>query len=441
MANALLTDQVFADTALYLAKNTLVMARLVDGQFKNQVTDFNGATISVKKPPRFVNKSDGTMNLALQDVVMGSTTLSVNQFAKTHINFGDIESITSVNELVRSTAMMSAGAHLATQIDGYLAGLALQFNSWVAGGKTGGTGGLNATTGAAPIHSSAESMSAHTRLMNNGVMNDRNINGVVTYDDAELIRGSLLGSYTPTLNEDALERVRIPLISDMRWYPTQQMPVLTTGTRVQGNGSSTGGQISGANQNVNFRAVKSTNTQTLNVTALGAGATISAGEVFTIQGCYAWDGRLPQSLPYLQQFTVLSPATADGSGNATLTIKPAIIVQGTNDGVSTDTNTAYGTVDTLPAANAYIQFVGSPLAKLRQRLVFHKSAIAMVSLPLVKPFSGTFAYATDPDTGISIRYWRQSDVNTGNHIHRWDCAFGAAITQESWGTRITGSES
>jgi|GEM_PF-412499 len=440
MANQFLNAQEYANSMLLLAKNQLVMGKLVDGQFRNQVTDYNGITISVKKPPRFVNKNDGTMNLAVQDMVVGSTTLTVNQFPKAHVGFGDIESVSSVNELMRTSVMKSAASRIATQIDSYLAGLCLQFNSWVAGGKTGGTGGVNANTGAAPIHAAAEAMSAHTRLMNQGVPNDGEINGVVTFDDAELMRGSLLSSFTPSLNPTALEKVKIPIISEMDWYATQQLPVVTTGTRTQGNGTSTGGQVSGAGQNVNYRNVRTTNTQTLNVTGLGAGATVAAGEVFTIQGCYAWDWRAQQSLPYLQQFTVMSAATADGSGNAALTIKPAIIVQGTNDGTSTDVNTAFGTVDTAPANNAYIQFVGAASAKLRQRTAFHRSAIALVSTRLETPYSGTYAFATDPDTGISIRYWRQSDVSTGTHYHRWDCAFGAAITQESFGTRITGSE-
>jgi hypothetical protein len=39
------------------------MGRLVDGQFKDQVTDENGLTVNVKRPPRFIDKKDGTAAL------------------------------------------------------------------------------------------------------------------------------------------------------------------------------------------------------------------------------------------------------------------------------------------------------------------------------------------------------------------------------------------
>ena len=54
--------------------------------------------------------------------------------------------------------------------------------------------------------------------------------------------------------------------------------------------------------------------------------------------------------------------------------------------------------------------------------------------------SGAVAsYAIDPDTGISVRYWRGSDITTGNHIHRWDCMYGAAVLDQFLGTRVCGS--
>ena len=55
------------------------------------------------------------------------------------------------------------------------------------------------------------------------------------------------------------------------------------------------------------------------------------------------------------------------------------------------------------------------------------------------PFTGVASYAVDPDTGISVRYWRGSDITTGNHIHRWDCMYGAAVLDPYLGTRVCGS--
>ena len=58
------------------------------------------------------------------------------------------------------------------------------------------------------------------------------------------------------LNRPALEEARIPMLSKVKYFATQQVPSFTTGTRVQGDGSSTGAQINAANQNVNYRDVK-----------------------------------------------------------------------------------------------------------------------------------------------------------------------------------------
>lgn len=445
MANQFLNAQEYANVMLLLLKNQLVFGKLVDGQFKNEVSDENGLKINVKRPPRFVDKKDGTAALAAQDILTGSAPVSVDQYSKVHISVGDIEYVQSYNALMQNATMKSAASTLAHSVDRYLANQTLKFPSWVAGGIAGGDGAINAVTGAAAIGTVTEVMGAHTRLMAQGVPNDGQINGVVTFTDGELIRGGMQANFTPDLNVSALERVKIPLISEVNWYATQQLPILTTGTRAQGDGSSTGGQIAGANQNVNYRDVKVPSTyaqmhQNLNVDGLGAGSqTVKKGETFTIADVFAYDWRAQQPLDYLQQFTVLEDATAS-SGAATLVITPPIIVPGTSDGTSTDGNTAFATVDSVPADNAYIQFVGAASAKLRGRAAFHKRAISLVSARLHMPFTGVASYAVDPDTGISIRYWRGSDISTGAHIHRWDMLYGADVLDEQLGTRITGHE-
>lgn len=71
--------------------------------------------------------------------------------------------------------------------------------------------------------------------------------------------------------------------------------------------------------------------------------------------------------------------------------------------------------------------------------MFHKRAISLVSARLHMPFSGVASFATDPDTGISIRYWRGSDIASGQHVHRWDMIYGAAVMDPFLGTRICGT--
>jgi hypothetical protein len=447
MANQFLNAQEYANVMLLLLKNQLVFGRLVDGQFKNEVSDENGLTVSVKRPPRFIDKKDGTANLAAQDVVTGSSPVAVDQYSKVHISIGDIEYVTSFNALMQNATMKSAASTLAHSIDGFIAGQTKRFHSWVAGGNVSVNAVIagNATDPTQLIKSPQQAMGAHTRLMAQGVPNS-DLSGVVTFTDGQGIRGSLLSDFTPDMNADALQRVRIPIISEVDWYASQQLPILTGGTRPQGDGSSTGGQVNGANQNVNYADVKgvagstSYMQQTLAVDGLGAGVTIKQGEVFTIAGVYAWDWRAQQATEFLQQYTVLADATADGTGAiAALSISPAIIVPQTGGTQAIkDTNSAFGTVDSIPADNAYIQFAGAASAKMTIKPVFHKRAISLVSTRLHTPFTGVASFAVDPDTGIAVRYWRGSDISTGAHIHRWDCMYGAAVLDPFLGTRIAG---
>lgn len=428
MSNQFLNATEYANSMLLLAKNFMVMGRLVDGKFKDQVTDENGLVINVKRPPRFVAGSGAA--LQTQDIVTGSTNIQVDQYTNVHLQIGDLESVQSFNSLMRNTSMRSAAQTIASQLDSYLGTKLLGFNGITTSGFSAG---LNSPNPLKAVGTVQTLKAAHTRLTENGVpLVD--IAGVIQPIDNELITGAMLTNFTPEDNRTALERARIPVVDSIDWYEAQQTASYVTGTRTNGT--------VGAGQNVNYRNVKNTMVQTLNVAGLGAGGTVAAGEVFTIAGVFAWDWRANggsgAQLPYLQQFTVTAPATADGTGAAALTISPPIIVQGSNDGVDIKANTAFATASAAPAANAPLTWFGAVSSNVRIRAAWSKPSIQLVSARLQTPFTGVSSFATDPETGISIRYWRGSDINTGNHIHRWDCIYGAANVDGLMGTRVCG---
>lgn len=435
MTNQFLNAQEYANVMLLLLKNQLVYGRLVDGQFKDQVTDENGLSINIKAPPRFIATSGAT--LQAQDLVVGSKNVAVDQYKNVHISIGDLEYVQSYNALMQNETMKAAASTLAHDVDKFIGNLTLGFHSWIAGTAPGTVSG-NASDPSKMIASPSQAMAAHTRLMSQGVPNS-DLSAAVSFDDGQSIRGSLLADFTPSLNVPALQKVRIPIISEVDWYATQQNPSLTTGSR-----PAAAALINGANQNVNYRAVKGSPStsrwqQTLIIDTLGAGVTIAAGEVFTIANVFAWDWRQNVAHTYLQQFTIVNAATADGGGNATVTISPALVVQGTNDTTgNANANTAFGVVDSIPADNALLTFVGTLSTKFRVKAAWHKRAISVVSARLQMPFTGTASFATDPDTGIAIRYWRGSDISTGAHVHRWDMIYGGTVMDPFLGTRICG---
>ena len=129
----------------------------------------------------------------------------------------------------------------------------------------------------------------------------------------------------------------------------------------------------------------------------------------------------------------------DANGDIDLIISPPIIVPGTNDGVSTAANTAFATCSAAAVDGVAVTHLGPLSTARRVRAAWHKSALTLVSAKLQTPFTGESSFATDPETGISIRYWRGSDISTGAHVHRWDCLYGAQNLDPLMGAEISGS--
>lgn len=423
MANQFLDATEYSKVMLLLLKNALVAGRLVDGQFRDEVTDENGLIINIKRPPQFVAQ-DGEA-LFLQQIVTGQTQVKVDQYKNVHVDVGDLESIQSYNQLMQDATMKSAASELAHTIDSAVHAVFPQFASSV------GTPGV-------AIASPQQFNKVHTRLMEQSVPNV-DLKSVVTFEDGELIRGNILATNLTgrNTNLDAMEKIRIPILSEIDLFATQNTQSLTAGTRA------VTGAISGASQNVNYRDVKDTNSQQSLIIDIGSGTeTVTAGDTFTIGDVFAVNNRSRQPLPFLKQFTILADATATG-GIVTVTISPAIIVGGTSDGVSaaddTLVNTAFQTVDSIPADAATVTFSTTPGQITAVRVAFHKRAISLVSARLRTPFSDTSSFISDPETGIGIRYWRGSDITTGRHIHRWDTVFGVQMVQPELGARVNGT--
>jgi hypothetical protein len=166
MANQFLNNQEYANVMLLRTKNALVTGKLVDGSLEKKVSDENGLSVSVKRPPRFARNDSSAMSAALaaQDIVTGSVPVTIDQYAKVHVSVGDIEYVQSYNDLMRNATMGAAADTLATQFDSYLQSKVAEFSGYI------GTGTF-ATDAFNNIGSPAEYNRVHTRLMNNGVPN------------------------------------------------------------------------------------------------------------------------------------------------------------------------------------------------------------------------------------------------------------------------------
>jgi hypothetical protein len=409
MANTILTPRIYASTFLKLLKNNLVMGKLVTTEFNDNFKKV-GDTIYVKRPPEFVVREGRVAQI--QDVTVGEQPVILNKQRGIDIEFTSIEDTLEVDDLLNNQIMQSKAAALAQEIDSCLMDAVLEFPNWV--GVPGNIIGTPAAFFEGP-----------KRLDNGAVPGDMR-NAVLAVDDYWGLAAQFtnLNIYDNNVNMTALQRAKIPVMGNTQPYMTQSVKQLVTGTR-------TNGTLAGNGQEVDYLSVSTTYTQTLNVAGLGAGATVRRGEVFTIgtlgTGVRAVNPRTKAVLPYLQQFTVLQDAVADGAGAATLTIANPIILSG-----------AFQNCAGAPTNGMAITWVGSASTAYNQNAAWHKSAIALAYAKLTKPATGESAYATDKETGVTVRYWKTSDSINDVHMHRWDVLFGVTNVDRRLGTRISG---
>lgn len=155
--------------------------------------------------------------------------------------------------------------------------------------------------------------------------------------------------------------------------------------------------------------------------------TVAKGSVFTIAGVFAVHPITKVAYPYLQQFVVTADATADGSGQATLSISPTIYSSASG---------SLQNVSALPADEAALVFVGSANIAYGQSVAYHKSAFRRVSVPLVLP-QGMNSAAQETAEGHTIRVLSDFDIKTGQMIMRLDYLGGLAAVRPEWACRIT----
>lgn len=411
MANTLLTPKVYANTMLALLKNQLVMGKLVDTELKNEFKSI-GNTVYVKRPPEFILRTGAVANV--QNVVQGDVPVKIDTQAGVDLKFTELDAALDIDALGKSSVMQSAAATIAQGIDSAIADRVKEFPSWA--GTPGET-----------INSLTDFFKGPERLDDMAVPQNMR-NAILATRDYWAQAGSITGlyQYQGEVAQDALKRAKLPIMGNVDAYMTQNVPNLVTGTRVTTGAA----QIDGAGQAVDYTSVNqglNAYTQELDLKGLTNGNTIKKGDTFTIANVYAVNPRSKATLDYLQQFVVLEDVTVSGT-QATVRIANPIITSG-----------AYQTVNSAPADSAAVTWLGALSTSYRQNAVFHKSAIKLVFVKPVMPATGIASYATDPNSGISIRYWQFSDGINDEHYHRWDVFFGTANADRRLGTRLSGS--
>jgi len=131
----------------------------------------------------------------------------------------------------------------------------------------------------------------------------------------------------------------------------------------------------------------------------------------------------------LMQFRVTADATANGSGEMTVTIAPPIEVEGPYQNVvSAPLNNAPVVVDTYGASGP----VRSPV-----NAAFHSSALVIATIPLEQPKGLDISTVLNFD-GWQLRYLQGFNILTGQWVSRMELLFAVDVIEETAGVRVLG---
>lgn len=144
---------------------------------------------------------------------------------------------------------------------------------------------------------------------------------------------------------------------------------------------------------------------------------LKRGDVFTIAGVFGVHPETRQSTGQLQQFVVTDTAgvTSNGSGQATVSIRPAIVGPAGTPANQTVTN--------LPGDNMAITVKGTAGQTHGISLAYQKGAFAFATADLMMPGGVDWA-AREIFDGISMRVVRQYDINSDKFPCRLDVLYG-----------------
>lgn len=414
MANTVLTPSIIAAEALRILDNNCVMAKLVyrgyEEEFSQTVNGYNqGDTVSIRRPTDFTVRDGRTASI--QDATEGKIPLVVDKQKGVDFQFTANEltlNISKLSERVIKPAMVQ----LANQVDRDL------LNLYTGVANVVGTPALN-------IDSFADFAKGPERL-DLGAVPYEDRSAVLSPTDSWAMLGAQTALYMQDVAKDAYRRGALGMIGNVDTYASQNVQTLTTGSRT----SRTGTVV--ASMSSTYAATLNSNTMTLGIASAGFSitATITAGEVITLDGVFAVNPVTKATLAYLQPFVIRDTITTVATtATTTVTITPPIITTG-----------AFQTVSAAPAASATVTFISGATAStnLTENLIFHKNAFGLVMVPLVKP-PGAVDVSRQSYKGYSVRvipyYSGSNDVSA----YRLDILYGVKVIDPRLATRIHGT--
>ena len=403
MANSILTIDMITRKALEILENNLVITRNVNRQYDDSFAVSGakiGSTLRIRLPDRAL-VTDGAA-LQVQDDAEQSTTLTVSTQKHIGVNFTTAELTLSLDDFA-DRVLKPRISQLASSIDADVA------NAYKAIFNTVGTPGVSPATALVllqaqqKLNESAAGMAPRYATVNPAA-------------NAGLVNG-LSGFFNPT---DTISKqfkngmMGTGVLGFDEINMSQSIKVHTTGSRA--------GTIL-----VNG-AVSTQGQSTISIDGLtGATDTVTVGDVFTIANVFAVNPQTRESTGSLQQFVVTAAQTGVSNALANMAISPPIYTS----------TSALATVDSFPADNAAVTFVGTASTAYPQNMIYHKDAITFATADLVMP-QGVDMAARANHNGISMRVVRAYDINNDRMPCRIDVLYGFSTIRPQMACRLWG---
>lgn len=404
MPDSLLNPTVIAEDGLIQLENNVVLGANVYLDYVDEFVKV-GNSITIRKPVQFTRTSGATR--ASQDISEGSLTFTIDK--RFHVSWELFtQDLTLTVEKYSERYVTPGGITLGNGVDVDLA--ALYKDLYWSAGTPGTTPDTFAVLG-----------DAAAMLDEAAVPDDGQRKTLFDSRARWKMADALKGLYHPSIPDDYVRRGLLGNLANMDIFGDQNVARHATGALV----GDTAVKVDGASQNQAYSTTADTGTLHLDGFSADTASGIKAGDQFTIANVYAVNPVSKVSTGQLQRFTVTSDFTPS-SNEGDLTIRPRIITSG-----------AYQTVDSVPADDAAVTWIGDASTVYPQNLAFHRNALGLVMVPLNLPRSASFKARADRN-GMSVRVIEDYDSVTDEEIVRMDVLYGVKAIDPRLGGRIWG---
>lgn len=417
MANTLSTHDILASRLLINLKNQLTFSKNVYKGFRKEFHSINGFQVGdavrVNLPRRYRAKSGATLDEV--NVYEETTTVTVDEHYHVALRFLATELTQDINwDRIDRDHLIPAAITLANKVDSQGC---LEYSNVY--NMVGTPGSVPSTYGVI--------VDAATRLHNEAIPFKPRI-GVLSPNSAgAMADGELKGVFDQQNVRRLTEEGFIGQhYGGIDFYMDQNIYSHTVGT------------YSGT---IRVKTASSEGDTSIALKGFTPGNTLKNGDIISIATVYGVNPISGQVWENNQkrQFVVTADATADASGDMTVSVSPKIYSES-----ATEDYLPYQSVNGLPAVNDVVTVEsGDSGATVVQNLIFHPNCFALTMVPFARFRSAGQSImqgqAMDEDIGLSITVSTGADIENFRESTRADILFGWDTVEGNYGVRLAGA--